>query len=66
MVETSTSGSGEGPGEVTTRGYSTAPFFETHGVRRGPSDGMDSSGDSRGIDVPESVVVGKQPQRRSP
>jgi len=24
MVEMSTSGSGEGPGEVTTRGYSTA------------------------------------------
>jgi hypothetical protein len=26
MVETSTSGSGEGPGEVTTRGYSTSRF----------------------------------------
>jgi hypothetical protein len=46
MVEMSTSGSGEGPGEVTTRGYSTSVCvtgkIEAHGrkpqiVARDPS-----------------------------
>ena len=34
MVEMSTSGSGEGPGEVTPRGYSTGAFsLEARGIR---------------------------------